>query len=681
MTVPLSKDQEFISRLTEIIQCNLGNEKFGVDELARESDMSLYRLSRKLHSINKKTVNQFIREVRLNKALQMLQDGEYTASEIAYRTGFSSQAYFTKRFHEYFGYPPGKVKNGIPGARENNYLNDLKDENEPGKSTNRTFVRSFPGVLFLTLLFGGIAYVIFSRIHKSGPDDDLISSDGRISIAVMPFQNMTNDTLWDIWQQGIQTNLITSLSNSEELKVRQIETINSLLNSKGLTNYSSISPSAASSISQKLDAIVFILGSINQAGGIFRINAQLINSKTEESVKSFQIDGRSDNILHILDSLSGLISNTLIISKLEKEGPDALPRKHYIPTDSPEAYRYFILGKSAFYRNDFPSAIEYFLKALEIDSSLVAAMTNISFAYYNNTMYEQARDWCLRSHEKNDLLTIKDKISNNAMFAIYFGTLNDRIRYLRQLIDFDDQNPMTYFNIGDSYFEMSEFESAIPEFEKALELFHKWDIKPYWGAFYYELGISYHKTGQYKKEKKLYKKAERDFPDDPELMDQYAWLELVQGDTVAANRHIKNWISVRKKESWSDARIASYLAYVYDMANMPDKTEESLRKALSLEPENPVRMSSLASFLIDKNRNVEEGLYLVEKALGINPENYNFLHNKGWGLYKQGKYKEALEFLEKSWALRPMYIHKIYLHLEEVKKVYNKQVALTGLQE
>ncbi len=153
------------------------------------------------------------------------------------------------------------------------------------------------------------------------------------------------------------------------------------------------------------------------------------------------------------------------------------------------------------------------------------------------------------------------------------------------------------------------------------------------------------------------------------------------GDTIAANRHIKNWISVRKKESWSDARIASYLAYVYDMANMPDKTEESLRKALSLEPENPVRMSILASFLIDKNRNVEEGLYLVEKALGINPENYNFLHNKGWGLYKQGKYKEALEFLEKSWALRPMYIHKIYLHLEEVKKVYNKQVALTGLQE
>lgn len=679
MTAPLSKDQEFINRLTGIIQSNLGNEKFGVDELARGSEMSRYRLSRKLHSISKKTVNQFIREVRLNKALEMLQDGEYTASEVAYRTGFSSPAYFTKRFHEYFGYSPGKVKEVDPGDREHNNLTQPSGGYEPGKGTRSTFVKSFPGILLLTLILSGLAYVIFNRINKSEPSDGLISSDGRISIAVMPFQNMTNDTLWDIWQQGIQTNLITSLSNSKELKVRQVETINSLLHSNGFTNYSSISPSVASSISQKLDAIVFILGSINQAGSILRINAQLINSKTEEPVKSFQIDGPPDMILHIVDSVSRLINRSLIISKLEEERPDALPNKHLIPTDSPEAYMYFIRGQTAFYKNDFPTAIEYFMKALAIDSSLVTAMSNISLAYYNDVKYEQARDWCLRSYRKYEMMSVKDKIKNDALYAVFFKTLNDRIRYLRQLIDFDDQNPMTYFNIGDSYFEMFEYDKAIPEFEKALELFKKWGTKPYWGAFYYELGISYHKTGQYKKEKKLYRKADRDFPGDPGLMDQYAWLALTMGDTVAAHRHIKNWISIRKEGSWSEARIASYLAYVYDMAGIPDKTEKFLRQALFLEPENPARMSSLASFLIDRNRNVEEGLNLVEKALELSPDNYNFLHNMGWGFYKQGKYKEALELLEKSWALRPMYIHKIYLHLEEARKAYSKLNASAEL--
>ena len=102
---------------------------------------------------------------------------------------------------------------------------------------------------------------------------------------------MTNDTTWNVWQDGIQNELITSLTNSEELKVRQTESINSLLQSKGLTNYASITPSVASTISQKLDANVFIYGSIKQAGTTIRINAQLIDSKTEEIFKSFQIDG------------------------------------------------------------------------------------------------------------------------------------------------------------------------------------------------------------------------------------------------------------------------------------------------------------------------------------------------------------------------------------------------------
>ena len=50
------------------------------------------------------------------------------------------------------------------------------------------------------------------------------------------------------------------------------------------------------------------------------------------------------------------------------------------------------------------------------------------------------------------------------------------------------------------------------------------------------LGYAYHKTGQYKKEKKLYKKAEQDFPDDPDLIYRQAILSLTERDTIAANR-------------------------------------------------------------------------------------------------------------------------------------------------
>ena len=122
----------------------------------------------------------------------------------------------------------------------------------------------------------------------------------------------------DFWQEGIQDNLITSLSNSEELKVRQTESIISLLQNKNITNYASITPSIARKISQKLDANVFVHGSINQIGTIIRLNAKLVDSKTEEIIKSFQKDGTSENILPIIDTLSAIVRDFLIISKLKQ---------------------------------------------------------------------------------------------------------------------------------------------------------------------------------------------------------------------------------------------------------------------------------------------------------------------------------------------------------------------------
>jgi AraC-like DNA-binding protein len=106
----LANDKVFISKLTEITLANLGDENFGVNELAHELGVSHHFLRRQLHEITNKTINQFIRETRLQKALEMLQNGKVTSSDVAYKVGFSSPAYFNTCFHEFFGYPPGKVK-------------------------------------------------------------------------------------------------------------------------------------------------------------------------------------------------------------------------------------------------------------------------------------------------------------------------------------------------------------------------------------------------------------------------------------------------------------------------------------------------------------------------------------------------------------------------------------------
>jgi hypothetical protein len=48
--------------------------------------------------------------------------------------------------------------------------------------------------------------------------------------------------------------------------------------------------------------------------------------------------------------------------------------------------------------------------------------------------------------------------------------------------------------------------------------------------------------------------------------------------------------------------------------------------------------------LIETDKNVNEGLELVDKALALSPDNYGFIETKGWGLYKAGKYKQAQRY-------------------------------------
>ncbi|MCX6226237.1 MAG: hypothetical protein NTV01_16055 [Bacteroidia bacterium] len=173
-----------------------------------------------------------------------------------------------------------------------------------------------------------------------------------------------------------------------------------------------------------------------------------------------------------------------------------------------------------------------------------------------------------------------------------------------------------------------------------------------WAASYYVLGEAYHQTGQYKKEKMIYKKAQKVFPGDPDLIYSQAILSLSQGDTAGANRFIEKYKSNCKDNLLPDSEINRFIASIYSKAGILDKADGYYRKALFLEPESPARHNDLAYFLIDNNRNIIEGMELVNKALESSPDSYIFLETKGWGLFKQGKIREAYEILQKSWALR-----------------------------
>jgi tetratricopeptide (TPR) repeat protein/AraC-like DNA-binding protein len=671
MKEPLSTDQIFIRKLVDIVLANLRNENFGGKELAQESGLSLYNLKRKLLAATQKSVNQFIREIRLRKAMEMLKNEDLTASEVAYKTGFSSPNYFNTSFHEFFGYPPGKVKKGDREKPDEDIVAYFTSGQKHKKSIRQTFPFYKAGIPAISLLVVMIGILFYLKIFRRRTLDDLRSSDGRITIAVMPFQNLTNDTIWNVWQDGIQLSFISSLSNADELKVRQKETINTLLQTQGLAQYSSISPGIAGMISKKLDADIFIYGGIQRAGSGIRLNAQLIDTKTKDVLKSFEINSpySEEKIIDIIDSLRKKVTDFLIISKLGNEIiPDFKP---LATTKSPEAYRYFIYANNASMKGDFATGASYFSQALAIDSNLFYATIELSLVYQYQGLFDQAKKLCLKVYQKKDQMPEILKIHTNQLYAFYFETPLEQEKYLKLLLEFDDQMPTVYMQFGIVYHRLSQYDKAIPEYEKALQIYKKWGSKPLNIDYYTLLGYAYHKTGQYRKEKKLYKKAEKDFPNERDLLYQQAILSLNEGDTVAANGYIEKLKTILKENSSSEADIVAWVASVYNEAGILDKSEEYCRQVLSLEPENPNRMYLLGYFLINKDRNINEGLELIDKALVLNPDNYDYLDTKGLGLYKQGNYNEALDILQQSWKLRrknAIYDHKAFLHLEAAKK-------------
>ena len=133
MSEPLSMNQAFIKKLSDIVLTNINDENFGAEKLAENAGMSHASLHRKVRAITHGDISQFIREIRLSRAMEMLQKNEGNVVEIAFRVGFGSASYFSRCFREYFGYPPGEVRKREPAVADP--INDEEIPAHPSVST------------------------------------------------------------------------------------------------------------------------------------------------------------------------------------------------------------------------------------------------------------------------------------------------------------------------------------------------------------------------------------------------------------------------------------------------------------------------------------------------------------------------------------------------------------------
>lgn len=106
-----NRDKQFLKQLQAIIQKNLSDNEFGVEDMGQQIGLSRVQLYRKVKAMTGSSVVDLLRKARLAKARRLLETRSMSVSEVAYEVGFSAPSYFTKCFKEEYGMLPGDVGN------------------------------------------------------------------------------------------------------------------------------------------------------------------------------------------------------------------------------------------------------------------------------------------------------------------------------------------------------------------------------------------------------------------------------------------------------------------------------------------------------------------------------------------------------------------------------------------
>ncbi len=296
MTELPSQDQLFLRKLSEIVEVNIAREEFDVEHLSREAGMSRSAIHRRLSKLGKLNASHFIREVRLQKAREMLHNGFATASEVAYRVGFGSPTYFSKCYHEHFGYPPGEERRRTVSAGSGEP--EISHSDSVSRSGHRNslsrFLRRRRLVAGTVLLFVITSIILMAALNQS-------RSAKEMSIVVLPFRNLSGDVDNQYFADGIMEDILNSLCQVSNMRVVSRTTSEHYRNT-GLT---------AGEIAQKLNVMYVLEGSVRREGDRVRVTIQLIDGQKERHLWSETYDRIFSDTLGIQDEIARQVASKI----------------------------------------------------------------------------------------------------------------------------------------------------------------------------------------------------------------------------------------------------------------------------------------------------------------------------------------------------------------------------------
>ncbi len=590
--------QPFLLKLRGIVLDNLKNEQFTVEDLASAYGLSRSQLHKKLKKIESKSISQFIKEVRLAKSLELLNsDDTITASEVAYEVGFSSPTYFNTCFKEYFGYPPGE-------ARMRAKLQDNRNLDEP-KSTDLKYKRKKKVITYLAGLL--VLIVILYGVYRINAKNDVIntdqeqriaknaSSDIKKSIAVLPLRNWSGDSNLEYVSDGLTDALISKIANVSSLT--KVVPFTTMLTYKETGKQ-------IEEIAKEQNVSHILQGSFQLSGNQAKIALQLIEGQSNQQVWSNEYSSKwkSNEIFTLQEKVSKNVLNALNVVITEKES-DILTQ---VPTDSYEAYNYFLLAEYQRYQyqnETFEKAIPLYQKAIALDSSFVDPYGALAEIYIFQGLIMgikgEKQSWKKAKEllKKAELLDPSNELVREKLLNVYFffewnfnelyqlsesdkdlmydfrikiGEYKKALKHIDKLI-LDDPKGVYYGKKAEILFLMGRKNQCEALLEKHDALFND--------GFYVRESAKWHYyLGNYEKSRKQLRKLAEISGNLPSIA---IWLHAVHanidGDSQLANE--KYEILRNRFDNQESGSPAWFIALFYFHSNVPDKGFQWLKRS------------------------------------------------------------------------------------------------------
>ena len=310
-----------------------------------------------------------------------------------------------------------------------------------------------------------VALVILNIVPRTDRPEEEVTVDK--SIAVLPFKSLSDDPEKQYLADGVMDAILLDLSKIGDLRVIARTSVAQYRDTE----------KTATEICGELGVGYVLEGSFQKYGDHARLIVQLIVSGEEDHAWSAHYDRNWTDIFSVQSEVAQTVASELhaVITPAESQHIEKAP------TDNMDAYEYFLLGRHLLkegYTESIYKAIDYYKKAMEIDSGFVMAYTYLAYCYGNLAFmgtlrpveaYPEARKLAEKVLELDSLASEAYEIMAIGDYFFYYDF--DRAeKNLLRAIEMDPNNPKNYRTYADIYCYQGKFTEAVAMDQRAMAL-------------------------------------------------------------------------------------------------------------------------------------------------------------------------------------------------------------------